>query len=350
MGKGPTVTVKTYGRYNLRSGRKIDKIGKTRLYTRMSRLHGMRLRPLRRVLPVLPPIQSIGIMDIGQGNCNLLFDQTNTPVTYYDFGYPNHFNYRSAPLSLKFGDPAFLGPILPSAANGINIVLSHWDFDHYGLGYIYGLDNIPWTVPDDGVGPWTRDFCARLEANNMLTRVTTPVHYAINYTIFRCVPTPGTAPIALRNNRGIAMRIATNLPSTDATIHRVLLTADANFDTVPPAARQNLTGILAAHHGSGLHGAPDHLPVQANNYNNQGRVAFSYGIKNGVYCYGHPRPDAVQKYIDAGWNRQCSTAEGVNVRTDPTQANRGNIRMGINTPLGPGFQNTAFTNFPNQLD
>jgi hypothetical protein len=100
--------------------------------------------------PPPPPVSAVGVMDIGAGNCNLLFAQNMQPITYYDVGYPLWFYFSSAPDNLRLG-PNWLGPILQNATLNLNIVLSHWDRDHWRLGRLANLQNLAWLYPGQPV-------------------------------------------------------------------------------------------------------------------------------------------------------------------------------------------------------
>ena len=82
----------------------------------------------------------------------MLIDKLHQPVTYYDVGYPLWFFLGSLPANMRFGTPAYLGPYQPAAPN-MNVVLSHWDWDHWRLGHVANLTNLQWTIPNQPVGP-----------------------------------------------------------------------------------------------------------------------------------------------------------------------------------------------------
>lgn len=65
---------------------------------------------------------SVAVFDVGQGNCNAILDNSGVPALYFDYGRPLSMNAHTAPAATpKF----YIGPDVP-------IVLSHWDFDHWG--------------------------------------------------------------------------------------------------------------------------------------------------------------------------------------------------------------------------
>lgn len=321
-------------------------------------------QPPPPVPPPPPPISSVGVMDIGQGNCNVLIDQNHQPVTYYDVGYPLYFFLSALPNNMRFGNPAYLGPYQPNSCPNMNVVLSHWDWDHWRLGLVANLTNLQWTIPNQPTGPATINFLHALGGNAHVYPAATPFVATANYTIYKCTPLPGMPPASLMNNSGVAVGLYTRFPNAPAlpnpNWHRVMLTADANFNTVAgvvnPAnpAFPDLAGITAVHHGSVHYGAPNNLPAPDATFAAQGRLAYSYGVSaaSGNHPYGFPGTVAVTNYTNAGWVQQRSTAEGPTIHSLPTPpplpppppAVRGNVRMGDQTALA--FPNTAFTTFP----
>lgn len=309
--------------------------------------------------PAVPPISSVAVMDVGQGNCNVLIDNNHEPVTYYDVGYPLWFFLASLPANMHAGNPAYLGPYQPNAGNNMNVVLSHWDWDHWRLGAVANLTHLTWTIPNQPNGPVAQNFVNTPGLNAQLYPPGAPTVATPNYTIYKCTPLPGAHPAALMNNSGLAIGVWTRFPGAlpPPNWHRVMLTADANFNTLAGVVSianpvfPSLVGITAVHHGSNNYGAPNNLPAPVPVYANLGRIAYSYGVSaaTGAHPYGFPGAVAVGNYQAAGWTQERSTAEGPNIHVPPwpppPPVVRGNVRMGDQTPL-VGYPNTAFTNFP----
>ncbi|MBV9762801.1 MAG: hypothetical protein JO340_19740 [Acidobacteriaceae bacterium] len=298
--------------------------------------------------PPIPPVSAVGVMDIGAGNCNLLFDQAMQPLTYYDVGYPLWFYISSAPNNMRLG-PNYLGPIVQNANGNLNIVLSHWDWDHWRLGRLANLQNLAWLYPVQPVGASANNFILSL-TNPTQWNPVNPAQIGLNYTVYRCTPPPGAPPAMVMNNSGLAMSLSTNLPVGAPLWHRICLTGDANFNTLPMPV-VNTTGITAVHHGANTHGAAANLPNPPFPYAAAGRIAYSYGIRpNGVHVYGHPVQAAVLAYQAQGWVQQRSTAEGANINAvPPAIGNRGNVRIGSQAALPPAYNGSAFFPNPNQL-
>lgn len=312
--------------------------------------------------PPPPPIRSIGVFDIGQGNCNLLLDNNLEPLVYYDIGYPLWFFLNSVPPNMRVGNPAFQGPILQNTTGTLEVILSHWDYDHWRMGGYAAMNNMNWIVPVQPVGPTALAFWNSVPVwNRFIFPPGTPFIATPNLLLMDCQPTPGMAPPAIMNNTGIALLMYTRLPTVDMAWNTVLLTGDANCNSAY-AVHPNfgpLTGLLAVHHGSNTHGAAANLPVQAAGYGGQGRVFYSYGVSSvtGAHAYGFPNALAVNAYRAAGWGiagvpantNECGTAEGFQINAGGL-AQRGNIRVADNTALPAFYNYSAFSVLHHQVN
>jgi hypothetical protein len=315
--------------------------------------------------PPPPPFSAVGVLDIGQGGCNLLIGQPAgggnivDVTTYFDIGFPINPFRSSAPNALVpvnggVINPNYLGPILQNQAGNLNVVLSHWDWDHWKLGSIANLQNLAWTVPAVPVGGAAAAFFNALVNVNVWAG---PGVLQVNgYELHRCVPSLAMAgnPALIQNNNGLAMIVELCVPIADPNPHRFVMTADANFTSIaglgpnPP----NISVLAAVHHGTNLNGATVGIPAAVAPYQAVGRLVYSYGINaNLAHCYGFPFPAAVIDYTNAGYTVQMSTAEGANINGLPTtRANRGNIRVGNQAnQLNAAYANTAFAAFPNTV-
>jgi len=305
--------------------------------------------------PAPPPISGVGIMDVGQGNCNMLIAQTGNIWAYYDVGYPLWFYISSLPGNMRFAAPGYQGPIVQSniANNPLQIYLSHWDWDHWRLGGLDpGLQLLDFTFPNQPIGPTAANFLAGLPnaRKHMINAGTPPFAGPGNSALYCCFPPGPNVPIAMIiNNTGLAMSVPTRLPAINTTLHDIVLTGDANFNSVPLPANvtANIAGITAVHHGSDNHGAADNLVGPINALGNQGYIAYSYGITTGGnHAYGFPVPAAVAKYQAANWSYARSTAEGANINVGPTA--HGNIQMGAAVVIAQA--GTAFSTLTYQMN
>lgn len=314
-------------------------------------------KKVKTVAPPPPPppaYNSVCVEDVGQGNCNLLIDGTNEPRLYYDVGYPLWFYRNTAPANLNAGAVAPSGPIPQNTAGTLEVILSHWDWDHWRLAAIWpALQALPWVVPVQPVGGASLNFFN----NNLPNCFVVPVGFANAialglYTLYRAFPPPGAHPAMVMNNTGLALGVTTRLPAVAPLPYQVVITGDANFSSLPapfPAA-PNITGITAVHHGSNAHGAANNLPLPTWPYVGQGRIAYSCGLSpTGYRPYNFPNPAAIPNYQASGWTapNEMDTPEGAGIRTGVM--NRGNIRMGNQTPLAAAYNVTAFFNYPHPL-
>ena len=307
--------------------------------------------PLVRAVPppLVPPpppppplIAAIAVNDIGIGNCNMLIDTNGDPVAYYDCGYPLWFFVSSAPANIRVGLPGYLGPITQNAAHNLEVVLSHWDWDHYRYAALTPLFGLPIYAPDQPLGPAANNFANALP-NLVRHNPLIPMVVGAGYNIHQCVPLPGMPAAALLNNSGLALRVPTLLPVADPIAHDVILTGDANYATLPPAIFNNVNGVLAVHHGSNAHGAgnpPPLAPTTPPGFN-----AYSYGITAALNRpYNFPVQLAVNTYGLGGWAQMAATPEAP-IRGVPVAINRGNIRMGNQGALPVAYNYSAFAPF-----
>jgi len=348
QGKPTGKTPQTYGRVKTQVG--IRKAWRFKGFKRRRAIVPLRVLPVPPPPPPPPPPPgsgAIGVMDVGQGGCNLIFDRNLEPILYYDVGYPLGFFRSSLPATMRADQPGtFLGPIYQNNANNLSVLLSHWDWDHWRLGaYTSGggasLGQRPWVAPQQPMSPTAANF-VNGHGNMVLVPAGTPPQLIANGMIFfKNVPPMGANHAMLVNNSGLSLRIPVDLAAGVAS--SVLLTGDGNFNGLPGPAWANLTGIGAVHHGSAAHGAAANLPPNA--AAGTGYIAYSYGINaNGNHAYGFPAAAAVAAYRGppATWRAptEQGTAEGANLNVGPVA--HGNIRMGNQGALNVAYQNSAF--------
>jgi hypothetical protein len=84
----------------------------------------------------------VGVMDVGQGNCNVIFDRQGVALAFYDFGYTVESSNNAPSV-----DP------IPKLSDGPLIILSHWDKDHIYLGRQHPLSfKLNWLAPSQDMG------------------------------------------------------------------------------------------------------------------------------------------------------------------------------------------------------
>lgn len=334
------------------------------------------VRPRRAPVPivVLPPppppprtVSTVGVMDVGAAGCNLLINNNavgaSVPEYYFDMGSPIPVFLGSVPNTLRLGNPAWAGPIISpgGVAPVFQVVLSHWDYDHWRLGHNANVTNVQWLYVVQPVGPAATAFILALGGNSVIyggapsTSVPDPGDPLGPplFTIYQCNP-GGGLPAFVMNNSGLSMSVPLRLPTGDPAMHQFFMTADANFTSLPAVVGMfnNLTGISAVHHGSIAYNCslPANLPPQDPAYVGQGRLAYSYGIRvnaagNWSHPYGFPVPGAVANYTAAGWGTAghlAATAEPVPVNGMMPPAARGNIAVAAVPVFGAPYNATAF--------
>ncbi|HYC89450.1 MAG TPA: hypothetical protein VEO54_09585 [Thermoanaerobaculia bacterium] len=101
----------------------------------------------------------VGVLDVGQANCNMLVDRNGHVIAFYDFGYPSDLHGGGG---FPAAEPATCFCHQPL------IILSHWDYDHWSLSRrrIYAY-NHEWLVPQQHIGTTTIAEClARILISN----------------------------------------------------------------------------------------------------------------------------------------------------------------------------------------
>ncbi|NMO15130.1 hypothetical protein HPC49_04315 [Pyxidicoccus fallax] len=95
----------------------------------------------------------VGVLDIGQGGCNVLYDNNGHAIVYFDAGYPENF---LGSLPVPFPAPCFCNDPL--------VILSHWDIDHSMMPrYDHRMYLLRWLVPQQHMGtPETKEVVARV--------------------------------------------------------------------------------------------------------------------------------------------------------------------------------------------
>jgi hypothetical protein len=281
----------------------------------------------------------IGVMDVGQGSCNLIYDAEGNPRFYFDVGCPKGMYGASA-------NSPILSPG-PCVGNGhlTTIILSHWHDDHFNMAllsdnYLH-LRGLLWIMPNQPFGPNAAGLFNSIQPAN---RFVWPLGQSMrrgDIIIIGCARAAGI-PARDMNNSGIAIVI-----QIDPVNGRyALLPGDASFQSIPYRPQGTIVWMTAPHHGSKTHLVPAHIPVAGGI---QTRIAISYGIMptTGRHPYKHPSPVAIAAYQAS---TILETAEDHPNSGNPPVPPRGNISMCNNAPVQLcGVANCPFHNFPKVL-
>ena len=249
------------------------------------------------------------VADIGQGNCNAVFDDAGRPVIYFDMGGGTRGSLFTRPNP----EPTFCLDTAYSL-----FILSHWDDDHYATLDAHllagNLAAIECVAPTQTRGGNTRkrSTTAGYVAHDIgvagqlqLWRDENPGLPSGNY-----VATSGEFSVIKVtetdvNNTGLALRLEN--PAVAGQF--ILLTGDATFERYLPANplvnRQTFVhgcngqcvGLVAGHHGSAV-GAPGDIPAPVAGVTSH-LIAYSFGWGN---QFSHPTAAGVAAYEAAGWS------------------------------------------------
>lgn len=306
---------------------------------------------------------TLGLHAVGAASNAVLWDQESRAVAYLDYGTPSAPNRDTFPPTPD-----------PCICEDAVVVLSHWDYDHYGMAERNpGAYRRRWIAPQQPFGSVSAHslYASILsEAPNggalYLWPMGTPANAYLptrfghlmrawgrpvnedNLVVYARVETaPGVVGVSgLPDGLDLPRRIPpTPVPLGGLTLVRpfgpaagpamflapfpgpppcmgseayVLLSGDAGLDHVPMLTvfAPLLAGLVAPHHGAGgwlrRRGARAAIPRAP--LGAGGKIAFSYGTRSSPsrgHCYGHPHATATGAYGMAGWGAPDPTAPGV---------------------------------------
>ncbi len=327
---------------------------------------GFLMSAIKRLLGMLQ-CDEVGVMDVGQASCNLIYSNTGVAQFYVDVGLPLGAgpggalwgNGLSLPPVNAAGNRAVINPG-PCLQNNPFVLITHWHWDHYTMAVTSAnnaaLTNRHWITPTAPLGGAGNNvWMAIPAANRHAVPQGAPAFAGGTVTVIPCVPGPGI-PIAAMNDTGLAVVVHVDAVNNQS----VLLPGDAAYQSIPGlGAYNNLRWMVASHHGSNTNLVPASVP--APNVANQGRISYSYGITAPVpvaagppanHCYGHPDPPAVATFVAAGWGANILTND-CTAETHPNSnvAGRGNIMMcnHVIPPVNPANPDCPFHAFPKIL-
>ncbi|MFJ4066127.1 hypothetical protein ACIPW4_12600 [Pseudomonas sp. NPDC089996] len=261
----------------------------------------------------------VAVYDVGQANMSALVDGAEHPLMFFDLGWPLPFFSKSYRVGGAF-EPLDADLQRERAQP---VVLSHLDWDHWGFAYKSGRARY-----DSKKEHWLTEVVYKQEALQRPWLIRRPkfhrhkltathIHFVLelsrtrqpdgrnvlnfwpanrakiafrNYSIVRCSPPERMTLIRasyLRNNESLVL--LAQLKGHEA---RVLLTGDADYPSIPRYCRNDLTGIVAPHHGGAI---TDLSTPQAGNNGLMVRSTFPG-------CYRSvPSEDAEGEAVISGW-------------------------------------------------
>ena len=260
-------------------------------------------------------VQGVLVANVGQGSCNILYNEQGSVCLVYDAGYGN-------------SDYIMHNQIIGLINSSPIIVLSHWHKDHFR--YLLAYPNLVLgktvIVPDYG-SRWGTSV-KRVRATVRITCCSSGgafQHYFGDTYINKQIPSPGNIsnldirvtvipelePGRNKNNVGAIIMCVKNRQGRPF----FLMPGDASFSYVANEQKQNLKYLLATHHGSthSISGTEQNSIPQGPNGGN-GTVIFSYGRNN---QYDHNVLKALPFYRNKGWEHFKTTVRsGLGIKVE----------------------------------
>ncbi len=228
-------------------------------------------------------VERVACYRVGQGNMNAICDGSTFPLVYFDLGGGALWNARTYPRDLQI-----------CHTHHQPVILSHWDTDHWITARKDPRSlRHTWIAPRQLLGPTHKKLARGIQTEGRLLIWPAGVpSVALRFgEVAHCT---GTS----RNDSGLAVRVDL------ASGGHVLLPGDADYACIPPSLTQGLQGLVAAHHGARVAGAPPSASVGTTPC---AYVAISYGSGN---HYGHPSRSERDELEAAGWMVQFLTPQG----------------------------------------
>lgn len=235
-------------------------------------------------------IAAVRVYYVGQGDAIGLVDDKGDVVLYVDYGgmidHPDKVN------NFKELDKR----LVPESRNKpINVILTHWDKDHYySAKHVAKIRNSQWVVPRQRIGPQALKFSASL--TNVYCwperMVKKPVSFHTKNGDTILIEKIEKKPRIRkqkedRNLTGLAVSIIKK-NKNNKKHEFVLLPGDAPYHKIGHfqnlVKKMNFKGGVAYHHGSHSHWKSSTSAVLGNPRTGA-KLVYSYGPSN---TYGHP--------------------------------------------------------------
>ncbi len=292
----------------------------------------------------------VGVVDIGQGSTNAIFNANGQVILYFDLGggsssnrftFPDHAQVQLGPKLCNHARPRF--------------ILSHWDWDHW-RGIVPAVStrsvaqinanalcsaitaNTTWAAMQQGMGGIHLAVRQRVyNATDFHERSTVggaQFHAFGAFRIIRCAY--NTAHGGADNNTGFGLRIED--PANAGQY--ILLPGDAHYPNIQAhGTDQALQALVVTHHGEPTVQADVPRPLAGANR----PLVYSFGSGN---KYGHPRrPDGITPYVNRGYPDATRFFTAGRAAGDPNYGQRGNVAIRFaGAAAGPGVAAGAGAN------
>jgi hypothetical protein len=283
----------------------------------------------------------LAVYDVGQGNSNALLGADGScryavPTLYYDLGKGVGRNSGTTPGSLEF-----------CFTKVPDIVLSHWDSDHWAGACIpnssgsYPALALRWIAPNQKVGTSHIVFAHDVIANSGKLYIYSASPGTV---VVACLSDHRQIKVAVgtgsdRNNSGIVLAI-----ENAARTCSWLLTGDCDYKYfLATIASAPPIGLVVPHHG-GASCSKSSPPAPFIGNGNYRRAVYSFGPNNkhGSTGVTHPTWNSVNSHTLAGWDHgtwssagsQGYSVPGNDVRatcTHSASAHMGGVLIGWNS-------------------
>lgn len=251
-------------------------------------------------------IKGIDVVNVGQGNMNILVNDLDAPVCYFDLGAGFGPNHHTRPHTI----PTDLAP-------GVPVVLSHWDIDHWILGNeIPTAMNRMWFAPLQNCGPTTCKFLDKLHSTGNLVLLEGEPARWLNLGRVDLAFADGPT----KNDSGLLLRVPLRSGK------KLLCPGDASIWAIPDIGSTSWGGLVVPHHGSRHSVGTPPKPWRPGCI-----AAISYGQEN---TYRHPAPEVFDSYAKNGWN--VSGTVGTTKIRIPGRTRLTTMRVSTRTLKAPG--------------
>jgi hypothetical protein len=251
------------------------------------------------------------VYNVGQGSLTAITCLKNIPVLYYDLGGAFWIFPDSYPNTLRV-----------CFCIAKTIILSHWDLDHVETARRLlnndpkHLKGITWILPRQPLTPFYASIAKKMGQNGRLLFWSNAGEKRINFWGGHLIKCTGKT----KNDSGIALYL-NKIKNHGA----ILNPGDAKFGFIDISAKENLTGLVASHHGGNFDF--DNTP----NSISRGDIAYSHGNK-----YGHPTLNAVNNYERKSWVNRIDTTGGsisFSFNTSPIYCGCGNPHCDLSADI-----------------
>ncbi|OBU58942.1 hypothetical protein [Stenotrophomonas maltophilia] len=258
--------------------------------TALDRIFDMSLWPkateaqISAELPRGCPIEQLLMLDIGQGSANALTCKCGLPRLCFDVGCGVYGNKKTCPPGIQF-----------CTCDKPLVILSHWDADHWTAATLdTDLLKLTWIVPCQTISQSHATFAASILAAGGKLLIFPPYGTvtwgAPQLEIRQC-----KGALNNKNESGLVL-IVTN-KELDRTW---LLMGDAPYNLIPGDLPENISVIVAPHHGAKM--SPNSVPP-ARPAHDYARLLYSFGPGNthGRTKVQHPTIESVIVHQSEGW-------------------------------------------------